>query len=653
MLIPRLLALICALLASPVWAQTQTSAYPVSESVDLIEWEQEWLFWASDAAPPVWPLTIVPPAQDVLSLHAEVPASPVHKRDLISSARDDPDHLLFLRHDFLGLITEGVWWSGYRAPFSGHSELRWLAQESRWKKDRRSYRRRNGAHPERAQLVYPIGRRPSVLPDSKVKVDKTQVEPGLTNLYFVRSFNVEDPDTFEALQIHARFNKGIRVFINGHLVAKARMNGGLTGHGEFGVELDVPDFISMDIGPKDWWETQWMGIPSDVLQPGENIISAVVHKAETGGNPAMYFDLRLRGWTDFGWVKLPYLHQVHKTGVTISWETTASSRGIVEIRDRRGEPVKVITDSFLGIHHEVVVDGLQPDREYRYVVHVSPEAGSGLEPLVTESKSFYTAPRDNQNFSFLFYGDSRYGDKIHRSLAELMLQDMEEHDSRVVMHAGDIVSYGYDWDRWQDKFFAPSWPLISQVPIYPSVGNHEQNQKLYYDYFDLPGNESWYHFRYGIVDFFALNTNVNYRIGSEQNKWFEEALEASTAPWKVVFFHHPPYACAPSRKPGSTRVQEHLVPMMEAHGVDLVLLGHDHLYGRSRDMNGVTYVISGGGGSPLYKVQPDSIMEVCDQRYNYVRFDVSEDAIRWTAIDLEGEIIEEYAIPQQAIKPSP
>ena len=93
------------------------------------------------------------------------------------------------------------------------------------------------------------------------------------------------------------------------------------------------------------------------------------------------------------------------------------------------------------------------------------------------------------------------------------------------------------------------------------------------------------------------------------------------------------------RKDNREPDHEYLVPLMEEHGVDLVLLGHDHLYGRSRKVNGVTYVISGGGGSSLYRTSTDDIMEVCEKRYNYVRFQVSEQSIschagRFTKHDL-------------------
>ena len=42
--------------------------------------------------------------------------------------------------------------------------------------------------------------------------------------------------------------------------------------------------------------------------------------------------------------------------------------------------------------------------------------------------------------------------------------------------------------------------------------------------------------------------------------------------------------------------RQFFVPILEAHDVDLVLAGHDHHYERFTPQNGVTYVVSGGGG---------------------------------------------------------
>jgi predicted phosphodiesterase len=333
----------------------------------------------------------------------------------------------------------------------------------------------------------------------------------------------------------------------------------------------------------------------------------------------------------------------------VSWETTVPSVGEVQILDADDQVMSRFESSHPSPHHEVRVTGLSPDTTYRYRIQAEiPHRDEGIEPLTLMSAvdPFTTAPLDDMAFNFLFYGDSRFGAGVHRALVDLMVEDIDLHDTHVVLHAGDIVSTGYTWDLWHDRFFAPAWPLISKVPIYPTTGNHEVNQKLYYDYFDLPGNESWYQFRYGLVDFYAINTNVDFSPGSEQYLWLDKVMSEGEAPWKIALFHHPPFACANGRKSEGGEVRQLLVPLLEKHGVDLALLGHDHVYGRSREINGVTYVISGGGGSPLYNSSTDANMVFCEKKYNYTRFHVTESAIRWVAIDEKGDLIDEFTIFQ-------
>jgi len=613
--------------------------YPAAERHELVDWDGEWLFWADDVAPPTWPLTGLPPSRDAAALLPEKPgAVGVALKD---SAQAETDRVLLLRSESDGLRTSGSWWSGFLAPYSAVSEPRWVAVYEAWEEARAYHLRRKKRRFSRSQLVFPVGPEVSGSVEQGIALHEKSPEPGLTNLYFARVFEVADPAQYKALQIQARFNKGIQVFINGTPVATVRLASGQSAHGDPGVDLDLPDFMIQDIKATDRWEYHWDAISPGVLKKGENILSAVVHKPAVGESPALYFDLNLRGWAADDWTILPYLQTVTQEGVTVSWETTSLTRGRVNILNAQDKRVASIPSDTLSAYHEVVVTGLSADTAYRYQVIAEAD---GEAPWKSEVLEFTTAPEEDAPFSFLFYGDSRWGVDVHRPQADLMAADQQKHGSNVVLHAGDIVSRGYSLDLWYDRFFAPAHPLISRVPIYPSVGNHEVNQKLYYDYFGLPNNESWYHFRYGMADFYALNTNVDYSPGSEQYEWADRALGESTAPWKVAFFHHPPFACATGRKPGDLEVQKHLVPLLEKHGVDLVLLGHDHLYGRSRAVNGVTYVISGGGGSPLYNSTTDDIMEVCEKRYNYVRFHVSEKSIRWVAIDETGEVIEEYQI---------
>jgi hypothetical protein len=56
--------------------------------------------------------------------------------------------------------------------------------------------------------------------------------------------------------------------------------------------------------------------------------------------------------------------------------------------------------------------------------------------------------------------------------------------------------------------------------------------------------------------------------------------------------HHPAYSAGYQ---GSTMsVRRRFSPLFSRYGVQLVLSGHDHDYQRSKPIDGVTYVVSGG-----------------------------------------------------------
>jgi Calcineurin-like phosphoesterase len=77
-----------------------------------------------------------------------------------------------------------------------------------------------------------------------------------------------------------------------------------------------------------------------------------------------------------------------------------------------------------------------------------------------------------------------------------------------------------------------------------------------------------------------------------QLEFLERVLTGSTARWKVVALHHPPYSAGYQRSHRRTR--EVFTGMFERFGVQLVLSAHDHDYQRSVPIGGVTYVVTGG-----------------------------------------------------------
>ncbi len=150
--------------------------------------------------------------------------------------------------------------------------------------------------------------------------------------------------------------------------------------------------------------------------------------------------------------------------------------------------------------------------------------------------------------------------------------------------------------------------------FFPTLGNHDWNTseaQPYLDYFTLPGNERYYEFTWGEVHFFAVSSDSREPDGvgrsSVQAAWLQERLAAATLPWKVIYFHQPPYS---SGYHGS--VDWMRWPFKE-WGASLVLAGHDHTYERL-EIDGLTYIVNGIGGGPIYPfILP---LEGSQARYN-------------------------------------
>ncbi len=137
--------------------------------------------------------------------------------------------------------------------------------------------------------------------------------------------------------------------------------------------------------------------------------------------------------------------------------------------------------------------------------------------------------------------------------------------------------------------------------FFPSLGNHDWNTpdaQPYLDYFNLPGNERYYDFVWGPVHFFVIDSDGNEPDGnsstSTQAVWLHAHLAASSAPWNLVYMHHPPYSSGATH--GSTTVMQW---PYQAWGADAVLAGHDHTYERIL-LNNFPYFVNGLGGKSIY-----------------------------------------------------
>ena len=143
----------------------------------------------------------------------------------------------------------------------------------------------------------------------------------------------------------------------------------------------------------------------------------------------------------------------------------------------------------------------------------------------------------------------------------------------------------------------------SQNRFFPCLGNHDwlaSGATPYLNYFTLPNNERYYDFVWGPVHFFAIDSDPNEPNGtssnSTQGNWLKNKLAASTAKWKIVYFHHAPYSSG-AEHGSSTWMQW----PFQQWGATAVLSGHEHIYERFM-INGFPYFVNGLGGESRYGV---------------------------------------------------
>ncbi|MBD0328320.1 MAG: metallophosphoesterase, partial [Pyrinomonadaceae bacterium] len=163
--------------------------------------------------------------------------------------------------------------------------------------------------------------------------------------------------------------------------------------------------------------------------------------------------------------------------------------------------------------------------------------------------------------------------------------------------------------------------------------------QIHYPGFNMTGR--YYTFSQGRAQFFALDTNQGKHF-NDQLTWLETSLAQSSADWKIVFGHHPVFS---SGMHGSDRtLGEALTPILERHGVQLYLCGHDHNYERTVALEGVTYLVC-GNGARLRPVNSSPWTAYAASRLGFTVFEVYPQHILLAAIDPEGQVFDQAIIP--------
>lgn len=192
------------------------------------------------------------------------------------------------------------------------------------------------------------------------------------------------------------------------------------------------------------------------------------------------------------------------------------------------------------------------------------------------------------------YGDSRTGHTYHQMVVDTMMTVKPA----VVFHTGDLVNDGRIASDWV-TFNNITATMRAEAEFFPALGNHEQQSQLYFDNFELPGNEQWYSVERNHCHFIILNSCIQTSDTSEQYRWLEADLAGidDSIRFVAAVFHHPPYSTGQHTE-DEEGLRNTWVPLLEQYGVDIIFNGHDHDYERSY-CGGRYYIVAGGGGAPL------------------------------------------------------
>lgn len=311
-------------------------------------------------------------------------------------------------------------------------------------------------------------------------------------------------------------------------------------------------------------------------------------------------------------------------------------------------------------YHSATFTELMPGTQYAYRV------GDGNS--FSEWFHFKTAGQKEDPLSFVYFGDAQNAVKsmwsrcVRQGYSTMPAADF-------FLHAGDLINIGDRDEEWGEWFYAAGWinGMRAQVPV---TGNHEyynsdRSRTLSTHWrptFTLPENgpkdllETVYYLDYQDLRIIVLNSMValrNEQHLAAQVAWLESVLEDNPCKWTVVAQHHPIYSTA--RERDNSVLRQEFQPLYEKYGVDLVLQGHDHAYGRGHNVaygeahkdKGPVYVVS-VSGPKMYPLNFEPWLDrAASNTQLYQTISIDNDILDYVAYTTTGERYDAFTLKKK------
>jgi len=344
------------------------------------------------------------------------------------------------------------------------------------------------------------------------------------------------------------------------------------------------------------------------------------------------------------------------TTVTISFESEEAAGAFVTYAPAGSGDSRTVSDPASAQRHEMTLRGLLPNTRYAYL------AGDGTGAR-WEGK-FRTAPADKATaFRFALVSDLQGG--LNYTSAVAAAEAVASCGADFAISTGDLSDYRYAPDypsaleSWR-QFFSAYGCVLSNGVFQCVTGNHDEPENPDSPWFRLaprPCRDRDFAYSVGPVRFICLD-NAEFEVPS-RTPWLARELQKAAADpsvrWTIVMFHRPPYSWG--ERGGQGVVKEWWCPLLAKYEASLVIAGHAHTYQRTKPIDGVNYLVSGGGGGRLYRV--DSAREeiaFATSCWHFVEFacDPEKGVLSLAARDTEGNVFDRGEYPaRRAVRFSP
>lgn len=314
-------------------------------------------------------------------------------------------------------------------------------------------------------------------------------------------------------------------------------------------------------------------------------------------------------------------------------------------------------------HHTAHFRDLHPSTQYMYRV------GDGVQ--WSEWLHFTTAADKFTPFSFIYMGDAQNDHKELWSRA-MRAAYAKAPQAAFSLHAGDLINRTNTDHEWGEWFYAGGW-IYGMMPVIATPGNHEyyrdEQRKLtltkhWRPQFAFPENgpagleEVAYYLDYQGVRFISICSQaflLNKADSVSQVAWVENLLRNNPNKWTIITMHHPLYSSAGGRDNKSLR--NAFQPIFDKYGVDLVLTGHDHTYGRGvaekspqspqMPLKGPVYITSVSGPKMYVPSLEQWQQRAAANTQLYQVIDVNADNIVYKCYTVTGTLYDAFRIDKK------